>query len=154
MSRRPSQRTIQDAATIALIIGGCDELPYGHPSYREDGFVCLKHCRTCACDCKHKSEWECVAAAIGASPMAVRLFVSMGNALAFDAEAECDTPPDEWGRYIAWLAEIGHPAGCGGLDRWEPSSPDLEVAALLLDGVLPPVSFGAWRSESQEPEEQ
>lgn len=130
MSRRSEQvvvtRADVDAAiAIAEIIGGVDAWDGNRST-----LMCAsaRHCGTCSCneECGHSgSAYECVADALGASDCAVDLYLSVMLAL---GAAEYD---DEPGAEAEWLWAEGF---CGDVVIDD----DLEVAAILRDGELPP----------------
>lgn len=151
--KKATAKDIDDAATIALIVGGCDSLPYGHPQYSDAGMVCMgrlhacEHCqhedhakRGCSDD-EHYGPWACVAEAIGATPNALVLYHAMSTALSIDCDDEIDLAienPKYLREWLLWLRDIGSPVRRGDTGAWQPDNYELEAGALLLDGVLPP----------------
>lgn len=142
-----TRKDVEDAILIGEILGGYDEaFPDGDPYH---DLCCLvnfvqlaaEHCPTCSCksddytECDHQEGiWECIATAVGASHEAEMLWMHVSNIVS-------DLLPDtrEIDKYEepikSWLAAlVDKSRRC---DRRELNN-DLEAAALLRDGLLPP----------------
>lgn len=126
---------VEKAALLAEIIGGYDSWNRDeNGSIRvmatASGLRCSAshHCPTCTCrnECEHDDVWGCVAAAIGASDRAVGLWMSVGLAL---GEAPDDRCEDASFVERQWVEE-----NFGDVEI----NDELEVAALLRDGWMPP----------------
>jgi hypothetical protein len=133
-----TRRDVKAAILIAEIVGSYDQVfPDDH---NHEGLYCLNgssHCPTCKCDpeqCDCYDFWDCVARAIGASENAAALYLRVSNALddlrpEVPDNARGDSESRKWA--ASFIDETSH------LDR-ESFSPDLEAAALLQEGFLPP----------------
>jgi len=143
-----TRRDVADAAIIAQILG---EYHAAFPCSDEDVDLCCKdgstfmhipegHCESCTCvrydygDCGHREGvWQCIATAIGASSAAVALWMRLSNIISdLDPgarEINKNKDPD----VVRWLAEQAGDAR--GRKR---ICEDLETAALLREGTLPP----------------
>lgn len=145
---RVTRHDIENAILLGEIIGGYKEaFPEGEA---ELDLRCprrvfqrnVEHCPTCSCksedydECEHRDGfWECVATAVGASPEAEMLWMHVSNIVS-------DLHPDtrEGDKYDeepikSWLASLVD--AFRRCDRRELNK-DLEAAALLRDGLLPP----------------
>lgn len=148
-TREVTKKDVADAAMIAQLIGGAD--------VTDAGFTCVEQeprklhdCPDCehyehVDECEHQHEWECIPAAIGASPEALDLWMDVSNAFfttAEDREAELHYfRTEERKRELrareqlyAWVDSIRE----GGIDHGDIGLNELEVAELLRDGHLPP----------------
>lgn len=131
---------IADAATIANIIGGMDECHAADASFgrfAEDALLCIStlHSQTCEhCEhhepCSHADFWECVAAALDATPAALALYMRLTCLL--DASQRASEMGELDRDEVAWLSELGAFAG----DEFFHS--ELEAAGLLAEQILPP----------------
>jgi hypothetical protein len=133
--RRVTRKDIEEAALLAQILGEAE--------MTGADFSCLTRLHDCPdCphsteSCGHRYEWDCIADAIGASDMAIALWLSISNAFGtYKVEREeeiedAQTPAQKRDveRYYAWVDSFG---GDDGLDD------ELEMAALLREGELPP----------------
>lgn len=136
--RLVTARDVDDAATIANIIGGMDEChELDSDLFGEVGLLCITtvHAHICGhCahrePCSHIDFWECVADAIGASPEALALYMRITCILDASQRASELTELDK--DEVAWLSELGAFEG----DEFFHS--ELEAAALLDEGELPP----------------
>lgn len=144
-----TKKDIADAALIAQLIGvadytgqslHCDEIPSRK----------LHDCPNCehieeGQYCNHHEDWDCVASMIGATIYAVHLWLAFSNAVQTTREDRaCDLRylkkkgtkrelKEHTGLY-AWVDSIRE----GGIHRRASGLNDLEVAALLSEGHLPP----------------
>ena len=148
-TREVTKKDVSDAAMIAQLIGGAD--------VAGAGFTCIERerrrlhdCPDCdhyerVDECTHANEWDCVPAAIGASPEAVDLWMKTSNALfttAKDRKGELDylrregtkQEIQEHEQLYAWVDSIRE----GGVDHGDIGLNELEVASLLREGHLPP----------------
>lgn len=146
-------RDVEHAATIAQIIGEHDQLDVGLPSCLPvDGLQKKHDCPSCThfrtIECDHRNEWDCIASAIGASQAAVDLWMKFSNILHTTQEdrdlevkdaIEHDEPARRDRYYIeyAWAGTLFE--GCSrSLNELVADHDELEIAALLRDGHLPP----------------
>jgi hypothetical protein len=110
-----------------------------------DHFRCASdaHCESCDCElytCDHRSEWDCVCAAIGGTPQASSLYLAacteLDHWLNPSEHYDC---ADECGESLFFL--VSGPVTNEQLKRlsWgnAPDGTDLEISALLADGWLP-----------------
>lgn len=153
---KATRKDIADAILIGEILGGHDEaFPDGEHDLR-----CLKnvfqlnagHCATCSCtseaydECAHiDGVWECVAAAVGASPQAETLWMHVSNIV---SDLHPDTREgDKFKEPLkSWLTSLVDASRrC---DRRELNK-DLEAAALLRDGLLPPDVVRVFRKQKK-----
>ena len=151
-ARKVTKKDVMDAALIAQLIGGAD--------IARAEFACVEHpprklhdCPDCehveyGAECEHGEEWECVAGAIGATLQALDLWMEISNAFfttVKDRAAELrylrtdGTMRELRGRaqLYDWVDSICK----GGINHGSLGLNELEVAALLRDGHLPP----GWR---------
>ena len=126
--RRVTHQDVEDAALVGQIIA--------EAALAEINVACIVDDDDC---CGHMLEEHCVAEAIGASKMAVWLWLAASNAInkplrkrAEDiAAAETPTERQHFEQLYAWVDAVsGHIAKLG--------MAELHAAALLRDGVLPP----------------
>lgn len=137
---------VEHAILIAEILGGYHEaFPQGDDNV---DLCCLvnfvprdaHHCATCTCksdkcaQCEHRNgSYECVVGALGASSEAQELYLLTYVAIVDLADGiSYDDPEEDAG--TLWVASLLNGTA---LDR-ETLQPDLEAAALLRDGLLPP----------------
>ena len=130
-----TRQDIKDAILVADILGGYAEaFPDGDADHDLCCLVNFEHCPTCTCEseCHCMGAWECVSAALGASAEAEALYLRVTNEIddLFPPERETSYPETR-----AWIASLVDETSRfdRGLLR-----PDLETAALLRDGLLPP----------------
>ena len=143
---RITKQDVENAILIAEIIGGYH---VAFPKGDEDVDLCClvnfvprdaRHCGTCTCKsdkynhCEHRNgSYECVVDALGASPEAQELYLLTYVAIIDRADGiSYDDPEQDAG--TLWVASLLDDTA---LDR-ETLQPDLEAAALLRDGLLPP----------------
>lgn len=144
-----TKKDVAHAALIAQLIAG---------AYLADAYLCcieipprkLHDCPECKHVehgeyCDHYEDWDCVASAIGATINAVHLWLSFSNAISTtteDRDGELRKEGTkrellEHARLYAWVDSIRE----GGIHHDEWHLNNLEVAALLREGHLPP----GWR---------
>lgn len=134
-----TRQDIKDAILVADILGGYAEaFPDGDAYYDLCCLVNSEHCPTCTCkseECRHSYIWECLGEALEASLKVDALYVRISNAIddLFPHRArERETSDPETRAWIASLVDETSRFDRGLL------RPDLETAALLRDGLLPP----------------
>ena len=155
-----TRKDIEDAILIGEILGGYDEaFPNGvadHDLCCLVNFVQLdaEHCPTCSCkskdhdSCDHRDGiWECIADSIGASPEAAILWMHVSNIIS-------DLHPDtrEIDKFDEtsiknWLSSLVDKSRRG--DRRKLNN-DLEAAALLREGLLPPDAIVVSRKKKRK----
>ena len=147
-----TKKDVADAAMIAQLIGNADLADVADADRRciEIPMRKLHDCPDCKhCErgeyCDHYEDWDCVASAIGATANAVHLWLSFSNAISATAK---DRAADlrylkekgskrsllEHTQLYAWVDSIRE----GGIYHDKYAFDELEVAALLREGYLPP----------------
>lgn len=136
---KATRQDIKDAILIADILGGYAEaFPDGDADHDLCCLVNFEHCPTCTCEseeCPCMGAWQCVSDALGASAEAEALYLRVTNEI---DDLFPDRAPQHEASYPetrAWIASLVDETSRfdRGLLR-----PDLETAALLRDGLLPP----------------
>lgn len=139
-----TRKDVEDAILLGDIIGGYDETFPNGDSWQD--LCCLpvtvkhKHCPSCTCEsneyewCDHQHDIQrCVMAAIGASPEAEMLWLTTSLTIRDLHPGTRDVDKSE-PVFQRWLAPLVRP----GRRDHEGLNEDLEAAALLREGLLPP----------------
>ena len=135
-----TSRDVEHAILIGEILGGYAEAFPDVNVHVDDDLCCRLDeapCSTCRCvdaPCEHQYIWECVGVSLNTSQAAENLWLQTSNAI---LDLHPDTPDDHKGSPVIrrWIATLVDSTSCFGDGALQP---DLEAAALLRDGILPP----------------